>query len=151
MFGGYNGDNSSEFQLFSVKVADKILKFCFQNRLNFIFDGTFKSYAKVEQNLTQCEKQGRRVLITLIFQQPRISFYYTFLRKMEKKRNVPVDIFVDGFYDSITNIFRAITSFKNTELIVAEKKYKNIDTHEFTQHLHYNFKEITKFCRYFKI
>lgn len=151
MFKWYNGENSSEYQNCSVKVADKILRFCFKNNLNFIFDGTFKSYGKVEQNLSQCEKFNRKILIILIFQEPRISFYYTFLRKLEKKRNVPVEVFVDGFYNSILNIFQALKVFKNINIIIAEKKYKDIDGHKFKYSLHVNFKEITKFCRYFRL
>lgn len=127
------------------------MKFCFKNNLNFILDGTFRSYGKVEQNLGQCEKYNRKVLITLIYQEPRISFYYTFLRKLDKKRNVPVDVFIDGFYDSIANVFRAIKSFKNISMMIAEKKYKDIDGHKFEYSLHNNFKEIINFCRYFKI
>jgi Zeta toxin len=95
MFHGYNGENASDFQDSSVTVANKLLKFCFKNNLNFIFDGTFRSYQKVKQNLNQCRKHNRNVLITLIFQEPKISFYYTFLRKMEQTRNVPVDVFID--------------------------------------------------------
>lgn len=119
--------------------------------MNFILDGTFRSYGKVEQNLNQCRKYNRKVLITLIFQEPKISFYYTFLRKLHKKRNVPVDVFVDGFYDSITNIFRAVREFEGINIMIAEKRCKDIDGHKFTHILHKNFREITKFCRYFKI
>ncbi len=114
-------------------------------------DGTLRNYNKVEQNLKQCEKYKRKSLITLIFQDPKISFYYTFLRKINKKRNVPVDVFVDGFYDSITNIFRAISVFKDTNMIIAGKKLKDIDAHMFDYKIYSDIRNIDEFCSKFRI
>jgi len=85
LFSSYNWENSSQFQNSSVKVANKILKFCFKNDLRFVFDGTFRSYNKVQQNFKQCLKYERKSLITLIFQEPRISYYYTFFKKVRKE------------------------------------------------------------------
>lgn len=151
MFEGYTGENASDFQQASVKIADKILKFCFQNNLNFIFDGTFRNYEKVKQNLNQCEKYNRKSILTLIFQEPRISFYYTFLRKLEKKRNVPVDIFIDGFYSSIFNVFRASREFENIKIFIASKEYSNIEKREFTYKILESINDIESFCKKFKI
>lgn len=151
MFKGYNGANSSEYQQGAVRVADKILKFCFQNNLSFILDGTFRNYHKVEQNLHQCEKYKRKSLITLIFQEPKISFYYTFLRKLDKKRNVPVSVFVDGFYDSIKNAFRAVDDFESTNMIIAGKKLKDIDGRVFDYKIYSEIENIFQFCDIFRI
>ncbi len=150
MFRGYNGENASEFQKCSVRVADKILKYCFHNNLNFIFDGTFRSYEKVKQNLEQCLHYNRKVMVTLIFQEPRISFYYTFLRKMYKMRNVPVPVFIDGFYSSIENAFRARNEY-NITLFVASKTYHNIDKNEFTYRTYDDIYSIESFCKKFRI
>ncbi|GAB0174220.1 MAG: hypothetical protein HHAS10_00990 [Candidatus Altimarinota bacterium] len=150
MFRGYNGENASEYQKASVRVADKILKYCFHNHLNFIFDGTFRSYEKVKQNLDQCMHYERKVMVTLIFQEPRISFYYTFLRKMYKMRNVPVPVFIDGFYSSIENAFRARDEY-NIFLFVASKTYHNIDKHEFTYRTYDGIKTLESFCKKFRI
>lgn len=151
MFRWYDGENSSDYQQSSVRVADKVVSFCFKNNLNFILDGTFRSYGKVEQNIKQCEKYNRKMLIALIFQEPRISFYYTFLRKLNKKRNVPVDVFISWFYDSIMNIFHAMKTFNGINLMIVHKKYKDIDKNIFDYKIYSDIRDIYDFCRKFKI
>lgn len=151
LFKWYNWENSSEFQNSCNRVADKLIKFCFQNNLNFIFDWTFKSYWKVEQNLKQCQKYNRNSLITLIFQDPRISFYYTFLRKLDKKRNVPIQVFIDWFYNSIFNFFKAKKDFKNLDLMIAHKKYTFLDKDKFYYNIDYNTNNLRDFCNKYKI
>ncbi len=134
-----------------MRVADKILKFCFKNNLNFVFDGTFRNYNKVKQNFAQCEKYGRNSLIVLIFQEPRLSFYYTFLRKLNKKRNVPIDVFVDGFYESIRNIFQIKKDFKNVEIMVAEKHYNLFAKNIYEYKIDYDTQNIYSFCERHRI
>lgn len=150
MFQGYDGENASDFQKCSVRVADKVLKFCFHHSLNFIFDGTFRSYEKVRQNLEQCRLYKRNTMVTLVYQEPRISFYYTFLRKIYKTRNVPVEVFIDGFYSSIENIFRAKEEF-GVFLFIASKTYQNIDKRKFTYTIHDEIKTLSSFCKKFRI
>ena len=145
-FAGYNGENSREYQHASVRVADKILKFCFKNNLNFVFDGTFRNYNKVKQNFDQCEKYGRNSLIILIFQEPRLSFYYTFLRKLNKKRNVPTEVFVDGFYNSIKNVFQVKKDFPNVEIMIAEKYYNLFFKEIYRYKVDYDTENIYDFC-----
>lgn len=147
----YNWENSSEYQNSSVKTADKILKFCFKNDLNFLFDGTFRNYNKVKQNFEQCKKYNRFSLITLIYQEPRISFYYTFLRKINKKRNVPIDVFVDWFYSSINNVFLAVRNFNNVDLIIAHKKYNPFNKDESVFKMDYKTNDIINFCNKYRI
>lgn len=145
-FKWYDWENSSEYQNASVKVADKILKYCFKNDLNFVFDWTFRNYNKVRQNFEQCKKYNRQPLISLIFQEPRISFYYTFLRKLKKKRNVPIDVFVDWFYNSILNVFKAKKEFKNIDLMIANKKYHPLNKDLYTYKIDYKTDNIKDFC-----
>lgn len=151
LFKWYNGENSSYYQKSSVRVADKVLKFCFKNELNFIFDWTFRNYNKVKQNFKQCEKHKRRCLVALVFQDPRISFYYTFLRKLKKKRNVPIDVFVDGFYGSIESVFLVKKSFKDTDIMIAHKKYSFANRDKFTYNVDYSISNIVKFCKEYNI
>ena len=150
-FKWYNWENSSEYQKSSVKVADKILKFCFKNNLNFVFDWTFRNYNKVKQNFWQCKKYNRLSLITLIYQEPRISFYYTFLRKLKKSRNVPIDVFVSWFYESISNVFQVIKEFENCNLLIAYKKYNLLNKEKFKYNMDYKTKNIINFCDKYKI
>ncbi len=150
-FNWYNWENSSDYQHACVKVADKILKFCFKNNLNFIFDWTFRNYNKVLQNITQCNKYNRKILITLIFQEPRISFYYTYLRKINKKRNVPIDVFIDWFYFSIENVFKIKNEFNNIEIIIANKKYHSLNKDKYKYLIDYDILNINDFCKKYHI
>lgn len=151
LFKWYDWANSSDYQRASVRVADKILSYCFKNNLNFIFDGTFRNYNKVKQNFWQCEKYKRNSLVTLVFQDPRISFYYTFLRKMNKKRNVPIDVFIDWFYGSIENTFQAKNDFKKLDIMIAYKKYSLHNKNRFIYDINYNIQNIHDFCKEYKI
>lgn len=146
-FKWYDWDNSSEFQKCSVKVADKILSFCFKNNLNFVFDWTFRNYNKVKQNFKQCVKFERNSLITLIFQNPRTSFYYTYLRKIYKQRNVPIDVFIEWFYNSIQNTFKAYSEFNWVEIMIAEKKYHPLNKDIFNYKIDYETNNLSDFCR----
>lgn len=151
LFIWYNWKNSDEYQKVSVRVADKVLKYCFKNNLNFVFDWTFRNYNKITQNFWQCKRYGRQSLITLIFQEPRISFYYTFLRKLKKKRNVPIDVFVDWFYDSIDNVFKAVNSFENLDLMIAHKTYSFLDKDKWVFKIDYETNDLYKFCGKYRI
>jgi hypothetical protein len=151
LFEWYNWENASEYQKFSVRVADKILKYCFKNDLNFIFDWTFRNYFKVEQNFNQCKTHNRNSLIVLIFQDPRVSYYYTFLRKLQKSRNVPIDVFIDWFYNSIKNSFEARRNFKNVTLWIAHKKYSIFDKNKFTYDVNVKVEGISNFCKEYHI
>ena len=151
LFEWYQWENSSDFQQSSVHVADKILKYCFKNNLNFIFDGTFRNFNKVEQNLNQCKKYQRSCSIVLIYQDPRISFYYTFLRKLKKQRNVPIEVFVDGFYGSIENTFKAKKYFPKVHLLIAHKKYHLLNNKAYHYDIDDNTKSITAFSKKYRI
>ncbi len=151
LFKWYNWKNSNDFQQGSVKVADKILKFCFKKNLNFVFDWTFRNFNKIEQNFWQCKKYNRFSLITLIYQEPRISFYYTFLRKLKKKRNVPINVFVDWFYSSIENTFKATKKFKNLDLMIAHKVYNPLKRDKWTFKIDNKTKNIYDFCDKYRI
>lgn len=150
-FNWYNWENSCEYQDNAVKVANKILKYCFKNNLNFIFDWTFRSYNKAKQNFWQCIKYNRISLITLIFQEPRISFYYTFLRKLKKSRNVPIDIFIDWFYNSISTIFKILNEYDKVDLMIAHKKYHPLNKDLYTYKMDYKITNIIDFCKKYRI
>lgn len=147
----YNWENSSDYQNSSVRVADKILSYCFKQNLNFVFDWTFRNYNKVSQNFNQCKKYNRNSLITLIYQEPRISFYYTYLRKINKKRNVPIEVFIDWFYYSIENAFKAIQEFSHSELIIAHKKYNPLNKDNSKFLMDYKTNTIKKFSKKYRI
>lgn len=135
------------------RVVDKVLKYCLQNNIRFILDGTFKSKKHSLKNIETCNAHGRTVDIYFLFQPPLISYYYTYLREIQQTRNIPVDGFVECFYNSIRNIFLAKNGHDNVNLYICEKtigngvlgnkKYMIYDTKQI--------KDIQTFCKKFNV
>lgn len=130
LFEWYHWNNASSYQLPISKVINQVLKYCFDNKIRFILDGTFKSWRHSLKNIETCHKNKWKVDIYLLFQNPLISYYYTFLRQIQHKRNIPVDWFVDCFYRSIDNVFIARDEYSNVSLylcsVIHRKKNKFI-------------------------
>lgn len=122
LFDWYDWLNASIFQQYSTKVANKIYKFCMKNKLNIIVDWTFWNLNVIKQNIQQCIKNKRDFWVVLIYQDPLISYFYTKLRQIEWKRNVPKDVFIDKFFKSIENSFKIKEEYNDMFFIFA---YKN--------------------------
>jgi len=124
LFEWYNWYNASEFQSNSTKVANKIYKFCMQNDLNVVVDWTFWNINIIEQNINQCIKRNRDFWIILIYQDPVISYFYTKERELNWKRNVPQEVFIEKYYNSIINSFKILERYPDIGFIVAFKSLK---------------------------
>lgn len=124
LFEWYEWYNASVFQKFSTKVANKLYKYCMHNNLNVIVDWTFWNLNIIEQNINQCIKNNREFWVVLIYQDPVISYFYTKLRQLEWKRNVPQNVFIDKFYNSIQNAFEVKQKYKDMFFIFAYKNAK---------------------------
>ena len=64
---------------------------------------------------------------------------------------MPVDVFIDGFYDSIQNIFKALRMYDNVDLTIANKKYSDIDKHKYDYKIYTDIVDIQTFCQTFSI
>lgn len=131
LFDWYNGKNASDFQWLSTKVANKIYSYCIKNDLNVIVDGTFWNLNVVEQNISMCIKHKREFWVVLIYQDPLLSYYYTKLREIEWKRNVPKDVFIEKFLNSVNNAFKIKKKYSDMFFLFAYKNSKwlfNINT-----------------------
>lgn len=95
-----------------------------QKSLNVIVDWTFWNINVIEQNIQKCIKQKRDFWIVLIYQDPLISYFYTKLRQLEWKRNVPKEIFVEKFYNSIENAFKIKQKYSDMFFLFAYKNAK---------------------------
>ncbi len=122
LFEWYHWDNAREYQEAMTKVVNKVMEYCMENKIRFILDGTFKSGRHSLGNIRECKKRGRKADIYFIYQNPYISYLYTFLREINEERNIEVPAFVDCFYKSINNVYIAYKDYKSiVNLYVVEK------------------------------
>jgi len=153
LFEWYCGSNAWKYQEAMSRVVDKVLKYCLQNNIRFILDGTFKSKKHSLRNIETCNAHGRMVDIYFLFQPPLISYYYTYLREIQQTRNIPVDGFVECFYNSIRNIFLAKNGHSNVNLYICEKTIGNgvLGNKKYTIYDTKQIKDIQTFCKKFNV
>jgi len=151
-FNNYDWKNSKNFQKAISSVVNKVVKYCFQNDIKFILDWTFKSLIHSKRNIDNCKRKNRKVEIYFIFQNPYISYYYTFLRELDEKRNIPVDWFIECFYNSIENIFDIKNKNNFVKLFICEKIYEKSKIFKKKNYKIYdNINSLTKFCNLYNI
>ena len=153
LFDWYHGNNAWEYQEAMSKVVNRVMEYCMENNIRFILDGTFKSGRHSLGNIRECKKYGRRADIYFIYQNPYISYLYTFLRETNEERNIEVPKFVDCFYKSIKNVYVAYREYRNiVNLYIVEKDSgipfmkKNYIIHDIQ-----DINTIEKFCNKFHI
>lgn len=151
-FEWYKWSNAHEYQNAMSGVVNLVLKYCFQNDIKFILDGTFKSLIHSKRNIDNCNRKKRKIEIYFIFQNPYVSYYYTYLRELNEERNVPTDKFIECFYNSIENIFIVKEKNKLIKLYICEKDDNN--SHLFWKkeyNIYDEINNITKFCNFYNI
>jgi len=148
----YKWNNSKDFQKAISWVINEVVKYCLKNDIKFILDWTFKSLEHVKRNLDNCKRRKRKIEIYFIFQDPYISYYFTFLRELKQQRNIPFNWFVECFYNSIENVFYAKNKFKDSKLYICEKipeKWKLFWKKDYK--IHENIIDLTNFCKKYNI
>jgi UDP-N-acetylglucosamine kinase len=122
LFDGYTWKNASEYQSAISGVINNVMKYCLENNIRFILDGTFKSGMHSLGNMRECKKYKRKVEIYFIFQNPYKSYFFTYLREIREERSIDINQFIDCFYNSIRNIYRAYEKYKTfVSLYIIEK------------------------------
>ncbi len=122
LFEGYTWKNASDYQSAISGVINNVMKYCLENNIRFILDGTFKSGMHSIGNIRKCKKYKRKVEIYYIFQNPYKSYFFTYLREIQEERSIDIEWFIDCFYNSIRNIYRAYTKYRSfVTLYIIEK------------------------------
>lgn len=150
-FDWYKWSNAWEYQKAMSAVVNLVLKYCFQNDIKFILDGTFKSLVHAKRNIDNCNRKKRKMEIYFIFQNPYISYYYTYLRELNEERNIELNKFIECFYNSIENIYIIKEKNKWINLYICEK---DNNWHIFWKkdyNIHEEINNLTKFCNFYDI
>jgi predicted ABC-type ATPase len=107
---GYSGKNAHIFQKAANKGVNLLYDYVCKKNLNTILDGTF-AYADPIKNVEHSLKHERNVEIYFLYQDPVLSWNYTKIREQKEFRNVPKDVFINAYLQSINNVSVAKNHF----------------------------------------
>lgn len=120
---GYDGANSSLVQPAAAMMVDKVLDVVLSKRYSFILDGTF-AVGKSVVNIKRALRHGFEVQIYFVFQQPEEAWEFTKAREKSEGRMVPLDTFIDAYFNSRENVKKVKAEFGDQVLIqVIVKSY----------------------------
>lgn len=116
------------YQKASTDGAQKLYDHALHKNLNAVLDGTF-AYVKAIENVKRSLDYNRRVEIYFLYQDPLVSWRFTKDREKMDRRNVPQEVFIRAFIDSMSNVGSVKAQFgKQVVLNVVVKDYsKSLD------------------------
>lgn len=99
----YRGDKAYLYQKAANKGVNILYDYSCKMNFNVILDGTF-AYGDAEGNIEHSLKHNRNIEIYFIYQDPLLSWELTKIREKKEFRNVPKDVFISAYLDSMKNI-----------------------------------------------
>ena len=123
-FPGYDGSNSSQFQKASAWLVDQSFKFVVDKGYSFILDATF-AVLSAEKNIIRTLKNGYRVTLFYVYQEPLVAWNFTKERELVEGRVVPKDTFINAFFQARKNIEKVKERHPEVTLHIIIKDYQN--------------------------
>ena len=123
-FPGYDGSNSSQFQKASAWLVDQSFKFVVDKGYSFILDATF-AVLSAEKNIIRTLKNGYRVTLFYVYQEPQVAWNFTKERELVEGRVVPKDTFINAFFQARENIEKVKERHPEVTLHIIIKDYQN--------------------------
>lgn len=123
-FPGYDGSNSSQFQKASAWLVDQSFKFVVDKGYSFILDATF-AVLSAEKNIIRTLKNGYRVTLFYVYQEPQVAWNFTKERELVEGRVVPKDTFINAFFQARKNIEKVKERHPEVTLHIIIKDYQN--------------------------
>ena len=123
-FPGYDGSNSSQYQKASAWLVDQSFKFVVDNGYSFILDATF-AILSAEKNIIRTLKNGYRVTLFYVYQDPQVAWSFTKERELVEGRVVPKDTFINAFFQARENIEKVKNRHPEVTLHIIIKDYQN--------------------------
>ena len=120
---GYTGTNSDIVQPAASLAVDKVLDKVLDKKYSFILDGTF-AIGKSVMNIKRALRRGFEVQIYFVHQEPKEAWEFTKIRERAEGRKVPLDTFVDAYFNSRLNVATVKQQFGDKVLLhVISKSY----------------------------
>ena len=123
-FPGYDDSNSSQYQKVSAWLVDQSFKFVVDNEYSFILDATF-AVLSAEKNIIRTLKNGYRVTLFYVYQDPPVAWSFTKERELVEGRVVPKDTFINAFFQARENIEKVKKRHPEVTLHIIIKDYQN--------------------------
>ncbi len=96
--------NAHVIQSAANRGLDILRKFCFDNAISFLHDGTFGNYDTMRELIKKSISKGRTVHIYYLYLDPLKAWEFTKAREYIEGRNIVKDKFIQQFFDSQVNI-----------------------------------------------
>jgi UDP-N-acetylglucosamine kinase len=122
---------------------DILRKYCFENDISFIHDGTFSNYDTMRALIKKSLKQGRDVHIFYIYLDPLAAWEFTRARECLEGRNIRKEKFIEQFFASRKNVDLAKKEFGRDIKITFV--LKDADTH--VRESEFNVSSVDKFLK----
>ncbi len=120
---GYTGSNSSIIQSAATTAVQKVLDHSFAKNYSFVLDGTF-GYKNAMMNLKRAYRHGYSLQILFIYQDPVAAWNFTKIREKKEGRHVPVDVFIEAYFNARNNVKMAKKEFGSVvNLTLVTKDY----------------------------
>lgn len=135
-FPDYNGQNSSDFQKASSWLVDQAFKYVIDKGYSFILDATF-AVLSAEKNVKRAKKNGFRITLVYVYQEPKIAWQFTKDRERAEGRRVPKTTFIDAYFRARENIEKVKERHPEILLHIIVKDYQNniSETHYATENI----------------
>lgn len=91
---------------------------------SFILDATF-AVLSAEKNIIRTLKNGYRVTLFYVYQEPQVAWNFTKERELVEGRVVPKDTFINAFFQARENIEKVKERHPEVTLHIIIKDYQN--------------------------
>lgn len=143
----YDKTNAYRVQGAASLGVEKLLDCVLKNKQDFVLDATFADYEKARTNISRCINKKRKVGVIYLYQDPIIAWQFTQKRETLEGRKIPIDMFINSFFEAYENVNKIKKEFgnqielwliiKNLEQGI-EKTFFNIDNVDSYLKIEYN-------------
>lgn len=122
--------NAHVIQKAANKGLDILRKYCLQNGISFLHDGTFGNYDTMRDLIKKSLRKGRSVQVFYIYLDPLVAWEFTRAREFLEGRNIVKEKFIEQFFASRKNVAKIKEEFGNKVKITCIIKSVNNEPEE---------------------
>lgn len=105
--------NAHVIQKAANKGLDILRKYCLENEISFLHDGTFGNFSTMKKIIKRSLANDRKVVIFYLYIDPLSAWEFTKAREKMEGRNIVKGKFIQQYFDSKLNVDRIKKEFGN--------------------------------------